>query len=166
MPPRGQGASAVRDCRTLYSTMLSHGWLLPQESQSLVTLEFMQRVQVGQVFCPRSEDVRAAPLCQTPPPQAHLVDKIIQAAGTQEKRGEDTASLERLLGYLVPPSEKQADSAFLVQVLHLVALYDLTSASDCVYKRAQSARPLVHPPNGKSSVAYYKALSINSSRTR
>ena len=111
-----------------------------------------------QVFSPRAEDVRAAPVCQTPPPQAHLVDKIIQAAGSLEKRGEDTASLERLLGYLVPPSAKHADSAFLVQVLHLVDPADAIFALDYVYERPQKVRAQVAFPLMNNADGFYSGL--------
>ena len=138
--------------------MLSRGWILPDEKQSVVTLEFLHRVHSRQIFSPRAEDVRSVPLCQTPPPQAHLVGKMIQAAGTLETKGEDTAPLERLRGYLGPLREKQADSTSLAQVLNLVDLSAPPPVSNSLYKRLQNGRPLVNLANGESSVAFYKGL--------
>ena len=133
MISREEVAAVVRDRHTYYTAMRRHGWLLPDEKQSLCTLEFMEKVRAGVIFCPRAENVKCPPVCMTPPPKAVLVDKIDIACAELYKRGEDTSALERLLERMIPPAKKRADTAFLVQVLHLADPTDEIFASDYVY---------------------------------
>ena len=137
MLSREEVAAVVRDRRTFYDAMLRHGYLLPDEKQSLCSLEFMEKVRAGVIFCPRVENVKCPPVCRTPPPKAILVDKIDIACAELYKRGEDTSALERLLERMIPPAKKQADTAFLVQVLHLANPADEVFARDYVYVRPQ-----------------------------
>ena len=58
MLSREQVAAVVRDRETFYDAMLRHGWLLPTKEKSIWTLDFMQRVRAGEIFCPRAEHVK------------------------------------------------------------------------------------------------------------
>ena len=73
--------------------MIRNGWLLPGKKQSLVTLDFMQRVRSGEIWCPTIRMVKAPPVCVTPPPKDTLIMKIVNAAEELESRGENVGPL-------------------------------------------------------------------------
>ena len=89
MLSREQVAEVVRDRDTYYDGMLRNGWLLPAKKQSICTLDFMQRVRAGEIFCPRASHVKAPPVCVTPPPKAVLIHKIATASTVLAEKGED-----------------------------------------------------------------------------
>ena len=144
MLSREQVAEVIRDRETYYDGMLRNGWLLPARKQSLCTLDFMQRVRTGEIFCPRASHVKAPPVCVTPPPKAVLIDKIDIACAERLKNGENVDALDALLQRLM--NKKSADTAFLVQVLHLVDGRDEIFARDYVYQRPQKVKPQVAMP--------------------
>ena len=73
MLSREQVSAVIRDRDTYYDGMLRNGWVLPAKNQSLCTLDFMQRVRAGEVFCPRVEDIKSPAICVTPPPKEDIV---------------------------------------------------------------------------------------------
>ena len=158
MLSRGQVATMVRDKETYYNGMLRNGWLLPAPKQSLVTLEFMERVRLGQVFCPRVGQVRAPPPCVTPPPKRILLDKIIKAGAFREGRGEDISTLEALVTMLV--DGKQADSGFLLQVLHLVNENDEIFRRDYVYEKPKAFKPVATLPLVCNADGFFDGLPL------
>ena len=76
MLSREQVRALITDRETYYDGMLRNGWKLPKKSQSICTLDFMQRVRSGEIFCPRAHQIKAPAICLTPPPKADLIDKI------------------------------------------------------------------------------------------
>ena len=79
MISRQQAASVVTDRLTYYDGMIRNGWLLPAPKQSICTLDFMQRVRKGEIYCPRVDEVKVPPVCITPPPKEILISKIMDA---------------------------------------------------------------------------------------
>ena len=79
----------------------------------------MTRVRAGEIFYPEHEHVEAPPLCLTPPSKSVLVDKIQDAAAHLDEHSPDVSKVEDLLVLLM--GKKTADTACLVQVLHLVS---------------------------------------------
>ena len=76
MLSREQVAAVIRDRYSYYDGMLRNGWKLPGRKQSLCTMDFMERVRAGEIFCPRVEHIKRPAVCVTPPPKDVLVDKI------------------------------------------------------------------------------------------
>ena len=156
MLSREQVSEVVRDRDTYYDGMLRNGWLLPAKKQSLCTLDFMQRVRAGEIFCPRASHVKVPPVCVTPPPKAVLIDKIATASTVRAERGEDVKALDLLLERLY--KKKSADTPFLVLVLHLVDPADEIFARDYVYQRPQQVKPQVAMPVMDNSDGFYNGL--------
>ena len=151
MLSREQVAAVVTGRGTYYDAMRRHGWILPAKTMSLCTLDFMERVRAGEIFCPRAEHIKAPAICLTPPPKADLIEKIDIACAERFKKGEDTSALEKLLERLL--NKKEADTAFLVQVLHLVDPLDAIFARDYGYVRPARVKtaatlPLVNNEDG------------------
>ena len=133
MLSREQVSAVIRDRETYYDGMLRNGWILPAKKQSLCTLDFMQRVRSGEIFCPHVKLVKTPPVCVTPPPKDVLIEKIMNATEERESKGEPIDRLQELLARLI--GNKSADTAFLVQVLHLVNEEDEIFQRNYVYVR-------------------------------
>ena len=101
MLSREQVAEVIRDRETFYNGMLRNGWVLPNKKQSICTLDFMQRVRAGEIYCPRVEHIKKPAICVTPPPKETLIEKIDIACADRLARGEDTGALEKLLERLL-----------------------------------------------------------------
>ena len=156
MISRQQAASVVTDRLTYYDGMIRNGWLLPGKKQSIVTLDFMQRVRGGEIYCPRASEVTKPAVCVTPPPKEQLVMKILNATEEYESRGENVAKLQELLGLLM--TKKTADTAWLVQVLHMVNENDEVFARDYVYVRPQKVKAQVDIPLIDNSDGFFSGL--------
>ena len=74
----------------------------------------------------------------------------------REQRGEDVSSLEALCKRLC--NKRVADTAFLVQVLHLVNDQDEIFARDYVYVRAQPPKPQISVPLLDNADGFYSGL--------
>ena len=155
MLSREQVAEVVRDRVTYYWGMARAGWLLPTIKQSLATLSFLQGVRAGEVFCPHAQHVKTPAVCVTPPPKKVLIDKIFCATVDRAERGEDTSRLDNLLLLL---QKKSADSAWLVQVLHLVNDQDEIFARDYVYVRPRPVKAKVEMPFMDNSDGFFSGL--------
>lgn len=165
MLSREQVAAVIRDRATFYDGMLRNGWVLPAPKQSLCTLDFMQRVRAGEIYCPRVEHIKRPPVCLTPPPKETLVEKIDIACANRMARGEDTAALERLLERLL--NKKAADTAFLVQVLHLVDENDEIFQRNYVYRRPLKPKAVATMPLMNNADGFYDNLpQLQSSRSK
>ena len=91
----------------------------------------------------------------TPPPKAVLIDKIDIACCARMNAGEDTRALEALLLKLV---KKSADSAWLVQVLHLVDSSDEIFARDYVYVRPTKIKAIAQMPLVSNADGFFDNL--------
>ena len=158
MLSRAQVADVIRDRETFYDGMLRNGWRLPAKKQSICTLDFMQRVRAGEIFCPRAEHIKAPAVCITPPPKETIIEKIDIACAVRNQRGENTDALEKLLERLL--NKKSADTAFLVQVLHLVDPNDAIFARDYVYVRPARAKAVAVMPLVDNADGFYDNLPM------
>ena len=84
MISRDQASNVIRDRSTFYDGMLRNGWVLPALSQSIITIDFMQRVRRGEIFCPKTTQIKTPAVCLTPPPKNVIIDKIVNAAGRRQ----------------------------------------------------------------------------------
>ena len=157
MLSREQVANVIRDRDTYYDGMLRNGWVLPAKKQSICTLDFMQRVRAHEIYCPRVEHIKQPAVCLTPPPKHILIEKIMNAAGKREEKGEDISSLEVMLDLLLN-KKKSADVPFLVQVLHLVDSEDEIFARDYVYRRPVKAKTVATMPLMNNADGFYDNL--------
>ena len=164
MLSREQVASVIRDKETYYDGMLRNGWLLPAKKQSIVTLEFMQRVRAGEIYCPRVSEVTKPAVCLTPPPKEQLIMKILNATEEYSSRGENVNKLQELLGLLM--SKKTADTGFLVQVLHLVNENDEIFRRDYVYMKPRRAKAVAALPLVDNFDGFYDNLPMLSEKAR
>ena len=152
----------IRDRNTYYDAMLRHGWKLPAKKQSICTLEFMTKVRAGEIFCPHAQHIKSPAICVTPPPKKILIDKIVDAGAMREQKGEDVASLEKLCERLC--NKRSADTAFLVQVLHLVNSEDEIFARNYVYHKPAQAKTAVTMPLMNNADGFYDNLPVLSSK--
>lgn len=142
--------------------MLRNGWILPAEKQSLCTLDFMQRVRSGEIFCPHVNLIKKPPVCVTPPPKEVLIEKIMDATEKRESRGEAIDKLQELLARLI--GNKSADTPFLVQVLHLVNDEDEIFHRNYVYVRKQKVKPQIDLPLISNEDGFYSDLPVLSGK--
>ena len=89
MLSREEVANVIRDRDDWYGGMLRNGWLLPGKKQSICTIDFMQRVRTGEIFCPHARHVKAPAICVSPPPKRMLVEKITVATTVLAEKGEN-----------------------------------------------------------------------------
>ena len=145
--------------------MLRNGWVLPAKKQSICTLDFMERVRAGEIYCPRVEQIKRPAICLTPPPKETLIEKIDIACANRLARGENTCALERLLERLL--NKKSADTAFLVQVLHLVDENDEIFERSYVYRRPKKPKAMSTMPLMNNADGFYDNLpQLQSSRSK
>ena len=104
--------------KTYHDAMRRNGWILPDLNYGICSLKFMQGVRAFEIYCPRVNEVKVPPVCLTPPPQMVLIQKIKKGAKIRESLKQDVSKLKELIYHLC--KKKRADTAFLVQVLHLV----------------------------------------------
>ena len=94
----------------------------------------------------------------TPPPKHILVDKIFNAGAERNGRGENTDALDALLGLLM--NKKKADTAFLVQVLHLVNPNDEIFRRDYFYVKQTKAKTVAELPLIDNADGFYDNLPM------
>ena len=164
MLSREQVANVIRDRETFYDGMLRNGWKLPDKKQSICTLDFMTKVRAGEIFCPRAEQIKSPAICITPPPKKILIDKIDLACCAHMNANGDTAALEALIERLA--NKKTADTAWLVQVLHLANPKDEIFARDYVYVKPVKPKAAVNLPMMNNADGFYDNLPMLSSKKK
>ena len=78
-PPKlsySEACQFVRNKPQYHETMGRNGWLLPKRNSRLCTLEFMQLIRDGKIYCPKLKDENKTAVCFTPPPKEILMDKL------------------------------------------------------------------------------------------
>ena len=117
-----QMTGAVANKRHLHEIGLRNGWFLPPCKSGFVTVDYIQQVRSGAVYCPRFEDVRLRP-CPVRPPLALVLTEVLRACQQRKLRigdcsrgspGKDwllkvLSTLEPLCARSVPASHRRAD---------------------------------------------------------
>ena len=75
MVPLEHVDTLVRTKKHFYKALEANGWFLPKFSSSIVTLEFLQEVRNGEVWCPKLVEIKFLP-CPCPPTLDHLCELI------------------------------------------------------------------------------------------
>ena len=103
-------------------------------------------------------------MCLTPPTKETLVAKIQEGCLNLANAGQNTRPLQLLIDLL--SGKKSADTAFLVQVLHLCNPSDEIFATDYLYVRPRKVKAQVAMPLVDNSDGFFNGLPALSSRAK
>ena len=123
----------MHDKATMRGAMIRKGWLMPKLNTPLCTLNFMEAVRMGEIWCPKREDIAHPVVVVTPPPQDILAEAIVHALKNGIAtcaHGFNSAPLENLMQLL---QKKKADTQWLLEVLNVLDENHRVFAPDYVY---------------------------------
>ena len=102
----------VNNLSSFYEGMLRNGFYLPSLKSSIVSQEYMEQVRIGEMWCPKFENVLERPCPRPPSKQALLeiltdivVDKQQLDFGAEENKIPDKRWLLRAIATVDPDNE-------------------------------------------------------------
>ena len=106
-------SKVVRSREHLHQAMSRDNWLLPSAKASITSLDFLEKVRTGLIYCPRVDTERSLRKCFAPPPRKVLHEKLEDAI--QSKFEEDAIKadvLPQLQRIVLSVRARPADEAF------------------------------------------------------
>ena len=115
---REQIGEVVRSKQHFYNAMVLHGFVLPSQKQTIVSIKFMTQVRNNEVWMPRAEDIEHFKKVPYGPTNAMLVDFINSAVDSHEGQNNWTRDhLSRVRALMEIVAKKGADKDWLLKVL-------------------------------------------------
>ena len=150
----------VRSHKQLHAAMSRDGWRLPSVSSALCTLEFLDNVREGIVYCPHHRDLNSSLQCYSIPTKDILFKKLIAAFEAQYAAGRLTPRRSIQIENLVEAIKlRQADSSFYVACLSIYAPNDEVFHKSYQFKKPSKLHQEVHFNNQDSLFDNLPALS-------
>ena len=136
---REQLAQLVRDKRGYYEACVRNGFIMPSFNQRIVTLDFLNGVRAGTIYCPKVGQVADAKLCARPPTKEMLVAEIAKNVKQAFDNGlvQPGGPLDVLMEIL---HKKQADQWWLIKLLYCVNPNSEVFNKDYAYHKPKPPR--------------------------